>query len=97
MSESLFQQQPQHQEQNALLDQLHNSVLNTRQYAIQIGGEIGEQDEMLDQLHGNVARTTDESRRQNHNIIQLLRESKSRGFYSVIIVLVVIVILLLMI
>lgn len=95
-SQALYQH-PEHQQQNELLDQLHNSVMNTRHYAIQIGNEIGEQDEMLDQLHSNVGRTTDESRRQNQNVIQLLKESKNRGFYTTVIVLVVIIIFLLLI
>lgn len=81
--------------QDQLLDQLHASVMNTRHYAIQIGNDLGEQDDMLDRLHGNVTRTADESRRQNQNVIQLLRESENRGFYSVVLLLVVIIILLL--
>lgn len=95
MAERTFAQQDELRSQDQLLDQLHASVMNTRHYAVQIGNDIGEQDEMLDQLHGNVTRTTDESRRQNQNVIQLLKESENRGFYSVVIFLVVVIILLL--
>jgi member of the syntaxin family of t-SNAREs len=95
MSERTFAQQGDVLTQDQLLDQLHASVMNTRHYAVQIGNDLGEQDEMLDQLHGNVTRTADESRRQNQNVVQLLRESENRGFYSVVIFLVVVIILLL--
>ncbi|AYU78523.1 Qc-SNARE protein [Leishmania donovani] len=93
--ERTFAQQDDLRTQDQLLDQLHASVMNTRHYAIQIGNDLGEQDDMLDRLHGNVTRTADESRRQNQNVIQLLRESENRGFYSVVLLLVVIIILLL--
>lgn len=95
MSEqTTYQQQTTYHEQNELLDQLHNSVMNTRHYALQIGGELREQDGMLDELHTNVSRTANESRRQNQNVIQLLKESENRGFYSTVIALVVIIIFL---
>ncbi|CBZ26804.1 conserved hypothetical protein [Leishmania mexicana MHOM/GT/2001/U1103] len=93
--ERTFAQQDDLRTQDQLLDQLHASVMNTRHYAIQIGNDLGEQDDMLDRLHGNVTRTADESRRQNQNVVQLLRESENRGFYSVVVLLVVIIILLL--
>ncbi|KPA78178.1 hypothetical protein ABB37_06348 [Leptomonas pyrrhocoris] len=95
MSERVYAQQEEVRTQDQLLDQLHASVMNTRHYAIQIGDDLGEQDQMLDQLHGNVTRTTDESRRQNQNVVQLLKESENRGFYSIVIFLVVLIILLL--
>ncbi|TPP49292.1 Biotin-requiring enzyme family protein [Leishmania donovani] len=85
--ERTFAQQDDLRTQDQLLDQLHASVMNTRHYAIQIGNDLGEQDDMLDRLHGNVTRTADESRRQNQNVIQLLRESENRGFYSVVLLL----------
>ncbi|KAK7200191.1 Qc-SNARE protein [Novymonas esmeraldas] len=97
MTERVLAQQNELRSQDQLLDQLHASVMNTRHYAIQIGNDLGEQDDMLDRLHGNVTRTADEGRRQNQNVVQLLRESESRGFYSVVIFLVVIIILLLVI
>lgn len=96
-SSQTLHQNPEYQQQNELLDQLHESVMNTRHYAINIGSEIGEQDAMLDQLHTNVGRTTDESRRQNQNVVQLLKESKNRGFYTAVIVLVVIILFLLLV
>lgn len=95
MAERTFAQQDELRTHDQLLDQLHASVMNTRHYAVQIGNDLGEQDDMLDQLHGNVTRTTDESRRQNQNVVQLLKESENRGFYSVVIFLVVVIILLL--
>ncbi|KPI89564.1 hypothetical protein ABL78_1332 [Leptomonas seymouri] len=95
MSERIFAQQEEVRTQDQLLDQLHASVMNTRHYAIQIGNDLGEQDQMLDQLHGNVSRTADESRRQNQNVVQLLRESENRGFYSVVVFLVILIIFLL--
>ncbi|GET88291.1 hypothetical protein, conserved [Leishmania tarentolae] len=93
--ERTFAQQDDLRTQDQLLDQLHASVMNTRHYAIQIGNDLVEQDDMLDRLHGNVTRTADESRRQNQNVLQLLKESENRGFYSVVLFLVVIIVLLL--
>lgn len=83
------------QNQNALLDQLHNSVLTTRNYAVRIGTDIQEQDDMLDDLHNNVIQTADENRRQNRNLIQLLKESKNRGFYIAVLGLLAIIFFLL--
>ncbi|EPY26791.1 member of the syntaxin family of t-SNARE [Strigomonas culicis] len=99
MAETTYHQEHQKKigEQNVLLDQIHNSVMNTRHYAVQIGDELQQQDGMLNDLHQDIQRTTDESRRQNRNVIQLLRESESRGFYSVVIFLVVVLVILLMI
>ncbi|KAG5479765.1 hypothetical protein LSCM4_05773 [Leishmania orientalis] len=93
--ERAFAHQDDLRTQDHLLDQLHASVMNTRHYAIQIGNDLSEQDDMLDRLQGNVTRTADESRRQNQNVIQLLKESENRGFYSVVLLLVVVIILLL--
>ncbi|KEG08803.1 member of the syntaxin family of t-SNARE [Trypanosoma grayi] len=83
-------------EQNKLLDQLHNSVMNTRHYAVSIGDDLREQDGMLDDLHTGVALAADESRRQNSNVIRLLKESENRGFCTAVVVLVAIMILLLL-
>ncbi|CAJ1008306.1 hypothetical protein Q4I28_003619 [Leishmania naiffi] len=95
MAERSFAQQDDLRTQDQLLDQLHASVMNTRHYAIQIGDDLGEQDDMLNRLHNNVAHTADESRRQNQNVVQLLTQSESRGFYAVVLLLVVLIVLLL--
>ncbi|CAD2220940.1 hypothetical protein, conserved [Angomonas deanei] len=97
MSEYHQEYQQKLKEQNNLLDQLHNSVANTRSHAVTIGGELQQQDDMLDQLHSGIDRTTNSSRQQNRNVIQLLKESESRGFYSLVIVLVIILVFLLMV
>lgn len=95
--EQAFKLQGGQEVHGQLLDQLHASLMNTRHYALQIGEDLNDQDEMLDNLHNNVSRTADESRQQNQNVVQLLRESEGRGFYSVVILLVVIIVFLLMI
>ncbi|EAN77660.1 SNARE domain containing protein, putative [Trypanosoma equiperdum] len=82
-------------EQDRLLGELHNSVLNTRQYALAIGEDLEEQNTMLDDLQTDVERATDESRRQNYNVGQLLWESESRGFWTLFIVLSLILVVLL--
>ncbi|ORC89396.1 member of the syntaxin family of t-SNARE [Trypanosoma theileri] len=84
-------------EQNKLLDQLHSSVMNTRHYAVSIGNDLREQEGMLDELHSGVTLAADESRRQNSNVVRLLKESENRGFCTAVIVLVAIMILLIMI
>nr|CCC51184.1 conserved hypothetical protein [Trypanosoma vivax Y486] len=81
-------------EQDRLLDELHNSVMNTKQYAISIGEDLNEQDKMLDELHTGVTLAADESRRQNSNVGQLLWESENRGFWIAFIVLVAILVFL---
>ncbi|CCW71805.1 unnamed protein product [Phytomonas sp. Hart1] len=85
------------EEQNTLLDQLHESVMNTKHYAVEIGTTLQEHDAMLGQLHDGITNTTNTSRRQNQRVIQLLRESKNGKFYTVVLVLVVIIIFLLLI
>ncbi|RNC37114.1 member of the syntaxin family of t-SNARE, partial [Trypanosoma cruzi] len=84
-------------EQNKLLDQLHSSVMNTRHYAVSIGDDLREQDGMLDGLHSGVTLAADESRRQNSNVMRLLKESEGKGFCVAVIVLVLIMFLLLVI
>lgn len=83
-----------HDEQNKLLDQLHNSVLNTRQFALTIGDEIGEQDKMLNRLHAGVTEATDESQRQQRSVVQLLKDTKDSGFYCCVAILVLIIVVL---
>lgn len=95
MAERAFAQQQEVQSQDQLLDQLHASVMNTRHYAVQISNDLDEHGQMLDRLHSGVTRTTDENRRQNQNVVQLLKETENRGFYSVVIFLVLIIIVLL--
>ncbi|CCW63789.1 unnamed protein product [Phytomonas sp. EM1] len=97
MSTHVLRGNLEHEEQNHLLDQLHDSVMNTKHYAVEIGTTLQEHDAILDQLHGDISNTTDVSRRQNQRVVQLLRESKNRGFYAVVLVLVVIIIFLIII
>jgi t-SNARE syntaxin family protein len=91
----LEQRQRETQEQNRMLDQLHASVQNTRDYALRIGGELSEQDKMLDALSTGVASATDESKRQSSSVVQLLKDSKSGGFYITVGILVLIIVVLL--
>lgn len=84
-------------DQNKLLDQLHNSVLNTRQYALKIGDELTEHDKMLDALHRGVEDASGETQRQQKSVVQLLKDSKNGGFYSIVAILVVVIVVLLMV
>ena len=84
-------------EQNKLLDELHNSVLNTRNYALRIGDELTEQDRMLTDLGHGVDRANDETQRQQRSIGNLLRDTKNGGFYTTVLILVGIIVVLLLI
>jgi member of the syntaxin family of t-SNAREs len=97
MATELEERKKVFEDQNKLLDQLHNSVLNTRQFALTIGDELGEQDKMLNQLHSGVDEATEESRRQQRSVVQLLKDTKDSGFYCCVAVLVVVIIVLVVI
>jgi len=84
-------------QQNKLLDQLHNTIQQTKSYAVRIGEELQEQDAMLGTLQSGVDRTTAETRRQNASILQQLHESNHKGFFLTVAILVVIVIMLLLV
>lgn len=85
------------EDQNKLLDELHNSVLNTRQFAIQIGDELSEHDKMLSRLHQGVEDASMESNRQQKSVVQLLKDTKDGGFYGCVAVLVLVIIVLLVV
>lgn len=96
MSEQNYLRPAQH-EHNNLLDELHDSILNTQHYAISIGSHLQDQEQMIDTLHGGVTQTAEETQRRNRDVSRLLVQSQNRGFYVAVIVLVVIILFLLMI
>lgn len=91
----LEQRQRELQEQNKMLDQLHASVLNTKHHAVKIGEELTEHEKMLGKLQNGVEGATDESRRQSNSVVQLLKDTKHKGFYFLVVGLLLIIIVLL--
>jgi hypothetical protein len=81
--------------ENAMLDKLHGSIMQTHEMAKVVGGELSEQERMLGRLQGNVERANVETAQQNRSVLALLQQSKHSGFYFAVIALVIVIIFLL--
>jgi member of the syntaxin family of t-SNAREs len=83
------------QQENAILDQLHASVMNTQDKAKRIGQEIKDQDPMLSRLGDNIDHSNMEIQSQQKSVMDMITSTKERSFWGTVAVLVLIIIVLL--
>jgi member of the syntaxin family of t-SNAREs len=83
------------QQENAILDQLHASVMNTQDKAKRIGQEIKDQDPMLSRLGDNIDHSNMEIQNQQKSVMDMITSTKERSFWGTVAVLVLIIIVLL--
>lgn len=79
-------------EQTTLIEQLQHSVRQTRDHGINIRNALAEHNEILDNLHEQVLDADNEGEAQNRNLAQLLKESNSRHFYTIVLVLILLIV-----
>lgn len=92
-----YQPVPLTSDQNTLLDQLHHSVKQTKDHAINIADSLEEHNVMLDTLGHEINETEARSREQNRSLLNLLKEGGSSQFCVIILVLVLLILLVLFI
>eukprot|EP00758_Cryptobia_borreli_P007163 Tbor_TRINITY_DN5255_c2_g1::TRINITY_DN5255_c2_g1_i1::g.16603::m.16603 len=80
---------------DAMLDQLHTSILQTKAHATNIHSELGDHDVLLSELSDGVSIANIETRRQTQSVGELLQDTRHRGFYIIVIVLVLVILTLL--
>ena len=82
-------------QENAMLDQLHASVMLTQARATGIGAAIREHEPALAQLGRNIDHANLEVVSQSRSILDMLQDTKERSFWGTAAVLVIVIIVLL--
>jgi hypothetical protein len=83
------------EEENRLLDVLHNSIVRSGQKADTMHRELGTHVDMMGHLGANIDAAQDEVSRQTRGVTDILKDERHKHFYMLACVMILIIVALL--